>query len=163
MDLDEGTCTLRIVARDNNGNTSEQTVTITVSSCDPCNGQGGDSDGDGVCDNQDNCPNNANPNQADSDNDGIGDACDNSFTCNEVNLVRYNMNACQSDPNNGSANDFSEFTPNFPNSGSCLNVNATTLTSDQGSHSCVAGVNGCLLYTSPSPRDATLSRMPSSA
>ena len=27
----------------------------------------------------------------------------------------------------------------------------------------VAGVIGCLLYTSPSPRDATLSRMPSSA
>ena len=28
----------------------------------------------------------------------------------------------------------------------------------------VTGVaNGCLLYTSPSPRDATLSRMPSSA
>ena len=26
-----------------------------------------------------------------------------------------------------------------------------------------AGVIGCLLYTSPSPRDATLSRMPSSA
>ena len=36
---------------------------------------------------------------------------------------------------------------------------------------CIVGVNnasfevypGCLLYTSPSPRDATLSRMPSSA
>ena len=27
----------------------------------------------------------------------------------------------------------------------------------------VLGVKGCLLYTSPSPRDATLSRMPSSA
>ena len=27
----------------------------------------------------------------------------------------------------------------------------------------VGGVAGCLLYTSPSPRDATLSRMPSSA
>ena len=26
-----------------------------------------------------------------------------------------------------------------------------------------AGLPGCLLYTSPSPRDATLSRMPSSA
>ena len=26
-----------------------------------------------------------------------------------------------------------------------------------------AEVNNCLLYTSPSPRDATLSRMPSSA
>ena len=25
------------------------------------------------------------------------------------------------------------------------------------------GIGGCLLYTSPSPRDATLSRMPSSA
>ena len=28
---------------------------------------------------------------------------------------------------------------------------------------CVAQQEGCLLYTSPSPRDATLSRMPSSA
>ena len=27
----------------------------------------------------------------------------------------------------------------------------------------LAKANGCLLYTSPSPRDATLSRMPSSA
>ena len=27
----------------------------------------------------------------------------------------------------------------------------------------IIGTNGCLLYTSPSPRDATLSRMPSSA
>ena len=27
----------------------------------------------------------------------------------------------------------------------------------------IGGRNGCLLYTSPSPRDSTLSRMPSSA
>ena len=27
----------------------------------------------------------------------------------------------------------------------------------------IAQITGCLLYTSPSPRDATLSRMPSSA
>ena len=27
----------------------------------------------------------------------------------------------------------------------------------------LSGTRGCLLYTSPSPRDATLSRMPSSA
>lgn len=44
---------------------------------DPCAGLGGDSDGDGVCDDRDNCPAVANPDQADSDGDGIGDACDN--------------------------------------------------------------------------------------
>ena len=32
-----------------------------------------------------------------------------------------------------------------------------------GTESCQAKHLGCLLYTSPSPRDATLSRMPSSA
>ncbi|MBI1227061.1 MAG: hypothetical protein GC192_17650 [Bacteroidetes bacterium] len=37
----------------------------------------GDSDGDGVCDAIDNCPDTFNPNQADTDGDGIGDACDN--------------------------------------------------------------------------------------
>ena len=30
-------------------------------------------------------------------------------------------------------------------------------------HEVLVENNGCLLYTSPSPRDATLSRMPSSA
>jgi len=35
-----------------------------------------DTDDDGVCDNEDNCPAISNPNQADSDKDGKGDACD---------------------------------------------------------------------------------------
>lgn len=37
-----------------------------------------DSDGDGVPDDQDNCPATPNPDQTDSDGDGIGDACDQS-------------------------------------------------------------------------------------
>jgi Ca2+-binding RTX toxin-like protein len=35
-----------------------------------------DGDGDGVADGDDNCPETANPDQADNDNDGTGDACD---------------------------------------------------------------------------------------
>jgi len=36
-----------------------------------------DSDGDGVCDEDDNCPATPNPNQEDRDGDGVGDVCDN--------------------------------------------------------------------------------------
>ncbi|MGE5186635.1 MAG: choice-of-anchor K domain-containing protein [Acidobacteriota bacterium] len=36
-----------------------------------------DSDGDGVCDEVDNCPSVANADQLDTDGDGVGDACDN--------------------------------------------------------------------------------------
>ena len=38
---------------------------------------GNDLDGDGIPNDQDNCPCNPNPNQEDRDGDGVGDACDN--------------------------------------------------------------------------------------
>jgi parallel beta helix pectate lyase-like protein len=43
-----------------------------------CDGQTdeGDSDGDGIADCQDNCPDDPNPNQSDVDADGTGDVCD---------------------------------------------------------------------------------------
>ena len=40
---------------------------------------GVDSDGDGIFDSKDNCPNDPNPDQSDLDGDGVGDACDNCF------------------------------------------------------------------------------------
>ncbi|MCO6480355.1 MAG: zinc metalloprotease [Phaeodactylibacter sp.] len=49
---------------------SESTPFCTESACP-------DADSDGVCDADDNCPNDANAGQADADGDGFGDACDN--------------------------------------------------------------------------------------
>ena len=43
-----------------------------------------DSDGDGVADYVDNCPNIANPDQSDMNGDGIGDVCD-AFVCGDAN------------------------------------------------------------------------------
>jgi hypothetical protein len=45
---------------------------MTIGGCP----QNGDSDGDGVLDGSDNCPNVANADQIDSDGDGVGDACE---------------------------------------------------------------------------------------
>lgn len=41
-----------------------------------CLPPGVDTDGDGICDDVDSCPNEGNPLQLDSDDDGAGDACD---------------------------------------------------------------------------------------
>jgi hypothetical protein len=51
----------------------------TVDSCDPVQGcihVLRDADGDGICDDADNCPAVANPDQRDTDGDGLGDACE---------------------------------------------------------------------------------------
>ena len=51
-----------------------------------------DSDDDGVCDSEDNCPAVANVNQADGDHDGVGDACDNCPITPNPNQVDANHN-----------------------------------------------------------------------
>lgn len=56
----------------------------TMDSCDPATGCIStpipDSDGDGYCDAIDNCPNVANPDQADTNGNGIGDVCEPDIT-----------------------------------------------------------------------------------
>ncbi|NHN36168.1 DUF11 domain-containing protein [Pseudomaricurvus alcaniphilus] len=44
-----------------------------------------DGDNDAVADEQDNCPNTANPDQLDSDNNGVGDACEIQEICGDLN------------------------------------------------------------------------------
>jgi len=59
----------------NSGGTSEWTPYACTSTL-PIGPGERDSDGDGVPDSSDNCPNTFNPDQQDSDGDGIGNACD---------------------------------------------------------------------------------------
>src|SRR5262249_43016176 len=71
-------------------------------------GGGGDTDLDGVCNANDNCPAVANPLQTDTDMDGFGDACD---ACpldaqNDIDGdgVCGNVDNCPNDPNPGQEN-----------------------------------------------------------
>lgn len=67
-----------------------------------------DSDGDGVDDGLDNCPNTPNANQADADGDGLGDACDN---CPNA------ANADQADADGDGVGDACDNCPNVANPG----------------------------------------------
>ena len=59
-----------------------------------------DSDGDGVADEQDNCPMVSNPGQDDTDGDGTGDACDSQDdTDSDNDGVRDEIDNCPSTPN----------------------------------------------------------------
>lgn len=61
-------------------------------------GKNGDSDGDGIQDLNDNCPNISNPDQTDTDNDGIGDACD-SNTDSDGDGIEDGIDNCLIVPN----------------------------------------------------------------
>lgn len=79
-----------------------------------------DSDGDGVADNTDNCPDISNPDQKDSDKDGFGDACDADYqdddkdgVINEVDNCKAKYNPDQKDSDGDGIGDSCDKTP-FP-------------------------------------------------
>ena len=58
-------------------------------------GSDGDSDGDGVSDNMDNCPTQQNPDQHDRDQDGLGDPCDSKPNTKTFTVERQSLGRAQ--------------------------------------------------------------------
>lgn len=117
---------------------SDELNALDIGACiDTC---GADSDGDGVNDLCDNCPNHFNPGQLDTDGDGVGDVCDN---CPTV------FNPDQADSNGNGIGDACE-------PGVCLcpfqgdmnadgSINATDLTL----------IINVIFFSGPDPQDPT--------
>ena len=93
--INNGNSTIEILERSNFSRRSNAVARIPIVSPD--------SDGDGILNADDNCPNNPNPDQADSDNDGIGDVCDNQDN-NDGDGVDNFEDDCPDDPGSASNN-----------------------------------------------------------
>jgi hypothetical protein len=89
---------------------------LTFEPSGPCDGFGGDTDGDGVCNDNDNCPEIYNPHQADSDGDSVGDVCDCCF--DDPNKILPGTCGCgtpDKDTDNDGTLDCKDNCPNDPN------------------------------------------------
>ena len=120
-----------------------------------------DADFDGIADSVDNCPNNANANQADTDNDGTGDACDTTpngdSDADGIDNLSDNCptdaNVNQTDTDNDGAGDVCDSTPNgdadsdtiddlIDNCPTDANVNQTDTDNDGAGDVCDSTPNG---------------------
>ena len=137
----------------------EKQATITVTGGGPCANAGGDSDGDGVCNNQDCQPNNpaypatpgtaCNDGDPNTENDAVtADGCGCAGTpvntgCTPTEIVRYDMNACHS-CSSGSNADWSEFAAAIISNSGCQSVTATGINpvNNSDNHSCTPGSSG---------------------
>jgi hypothetical protein len=128
------------VAKDEHGANSSKKVKITILVLDtPCLL---DTDEDGVCDEDDNCPLTANPDQLDSNMDGIGDACeeivclvdtDNDGVCDEDDNCPLTANLDQLDSDDNGVGDACEVIPclsDADNDGVCDEVDNCPLTAN---------------------------------
>ena len=125
------------------------TVTVTDDGGNPCDNAGGDTDGDGVCDDVDNCRTTANADQADNDNDGIGNVCDDTpngepgacdnaggdtdgdGVCDDVDNCRTTANADQADNDNDGIGNVCDDTPDGETGGD-LDCNDAVVTGEAG-------------------------------
>ncbi len=137
-----------------------QTQPVTVSGCvmDPCAGQGGDSDGDGTCNNQDCQPNNpafpatpgssCNDGNPNTENDMVtADGCGCAGTlvqvCAPTEIAYWSLDQCVSNSGNGTNTDFSEFTAATTTPFGFSVVNASIISkNNNAAHSCTAGESG---------------------
>ena len=132
-----------------------------------------DSDNDLVCDDVDNCIDVVNTDQSDVDTDQVGDLCDNCVEdantdqsdCDEDDLG----DVCDADADNDGAlneddtDDCDPYVCSDTDQDTCDDCSGGSYDPfNDGLDSDLEGIC-CLLYTSPSPRDGLLSRMPSSA